>query len=501
MKKEIREPVPPFNPAQQLDAGKDPGLFINGRWASRSEKIAVRNSFAGEEVGCISRGTVDDIDAALAAAETAVKQAWPIHRRYDVLMRTADLIEHDQQTYARDIAREGSKTIRESRSEPPRAATILRLAAEEGRRLAGETLPFDLRPGSEQRSGYYMRVPIGVVAAILPFNDPLAVMAHKVGPALAGGNSVVLKPDSCSPLAVLRLAHHFERAGLPSGRLNVVTGHGREIGDALVEDPRVGMISFTGGVEIGRRITRKAGIKRLSLELGSNSAVIVLADARLSQAASRIADGAFAQAGQNCLGVQRVLIHEAVYEAFAQNLLQIVKTLKVGSSLDEETDVCPLINESEAVRVESWIREAVEGGAGILAGGRRDGAVIWPTVLEDVPAGVRLDGEEVYGPVVSLYRIESLQEGLEIANSVKYGLHGAIFTENLRDAFRGAAGLEVGAVIINDSTDYRLDTMPFGGTKQSGIGREGVRFALQEMTQTRVVCFNLEPDPPGEPKV
>jgi glyceraldehyde-3-phosphate dehydrogenase (NADP+) len=477
--------------AERIRETEPLAMLIGGEWVSREETIAVCNSFAGEPVGAIVRGTPADVDAAVGAAVGSLNTPFPMHARYEVLMRAADLLVAHLVDYALDIAREGSKTIREARREPVRAASILRLAAEEGRRLAGETLPFDIRPGSENRTGYYYRVPVGVVAAIMPFNDPLAVMTHKVGPALAGGNAVVLKPDASAPLAVLRLARHLSEAGLPAGRLNVVTGHGHEIGDALVSDPRVRMVTFTGGAATGERITRFAGVKKLALELGANSPVLVLADADLDRAVPAIAAGAFAQAGQNCLGVQRVFVHRTVFESFAERLADYTSRLRVGSSLDEETDVCPMIHEREAGRVEQWLQEARAGGARTLAGGRREGAMVWPTVLTDVPAGCRLDCEEVYGPVVALYPFDTLDEAIENANRTPFGLHAAVFTESLRDAFEAVHGLRAGAVIVNDSTDYRLDTMPFGGTGQSGVGREGLRYALEEMTETKVVCFNL----------
>ncbi len=466
-------------------------MLIGGAWMTRAAQIEVCNPYDGQRVGAIARGQEADVNAAIEAAVAALGEPFSAHARYDVLMRAADRIDAAQEAYAWILAREGSKAIREARREPPRAANILRLAAEEGRRLAGETLPFDTRPGSENRVGYYFRVPVGVVSAILPFNDPMAVAAHKVGPALAAGNAVVLKPDSKTPLSVLRLARDLLAAGLPPGRLNVVTGHGAEIGDALVGDPRVRLVAFTGGVATGERITRTAGIKKVMLELGANSPVIVLADADLDRAVEAIAAGAFAQAGQNCLGVQRVFVHEDVYAAFAEGFVAHAAHLKTGSSLDEETDVCSLITEREALRVEAWVREAVAQGAQVLLGGTRDGALLPPTILDRVPEGARLDCEEVYGPVVSLYRVASLDEAIKRANSTDYGLHAAVFTETLRDAFTAAQRLHVGAVLVNDSTDYRLDAMPFGGMKRSGIGREGIRHALLEMTETRVVCFNL----------
>jgi acyl-CoA reductase-like NAD-dependent aldehyde dehydrogenase len=467
------------------------GLLIGGEWVRRSRTIDVKNPFDGQRVAAVALATTDDVRAAVSAAEAALAIDFPLHARYDVLMRAAARIEAYQDDYARAIAGEGSKTIREARREPPRAATILRLAAEEGRHLAGETLPFDSRAGSENRVGYYFRFPVGIVAAITPFNDPLAMVAHKVGPALAVGNAVVLKPASSTPLSALRLAGDLMAAGLPPGRLNIVTGSGEEIGPALVSDPRVRLVTFTGGVATGERIARAAGLKKLSMELGSNSPVIVMPDARLDRAVAAISDGAFAQAGQNCLGVQRVFVHDAVYDAFKTPFLGHVSRLEAGSSLDEAVDVCAMIDERQAARVESWIQEAVGTGARLLAGGQRHGAVVWPTVLENVARGARLDCDEAYGPVVALYRVASLDEAIERANAVRYGLHAAIFTESLRDAFTAVQRLAVGAVIVNDSTDYRLDVMPFGGTKLSGIGREGVRFASKEMTETRVVCLNL----------
>jgi len=468
-----------------------PALFIGGEWIERPRTHEVRNPLTGEPVGRIALGTADDVAAAVEAAAAAQAAEFPLLARRHALTRAAALVEAHADEYASTIAREGSKTIREARREPPRVAAILRLCAEEAAQLGGETLPFGLRPGSENRTGYYTRVPVGVVGAITPFNDPLAMVAHKVGPALAAGNSVVLKPATATPFSALRLAHHLADAGLPAGRLNVVTGRGGEIGEAIATSPTVRLLSFTGGVETGERLTRIAGIKKLSMELGSNSPVIVLADADLDLAVPAIAEGAFTQAGQNCLGVQRVLVDAEVYDLFADRLVAHVRGLRPGASTDEETDVCAMIDEGQAERVEAWIEEALAGGARRLAGGPRQGALVPPTVLDRVPAGVRVDCDEVYGPVVSLYRVESLDEAIARANGVSYGLHAAIFTERLRDALEAARRLDFGAVIVNDSTDYRLDVMPFGGTKLSGIGREGVRFAMREMTETRVVCFNL----------
>jgi glyceraldehyde-3-phosphate dehydrogenase (NADP+) len=472
-------------------AARDYELLVDGVWRRSADTIDVVNPFDGERVARIASATPADATGAIDAAHEALATPFPAHARYDILMRAADRVEAQQEEYAWAIASEGSKTIREARREPPRAATILRLCAAEARQISGQTLPFDSRPGSENRVGYYVRCPVGVVVAIMPFNDPLAVATHKIGPALAAGNAVVAKPASASPLSALRLARDLVAAGLPAGRLNVLTGRGSTLGPVLVADSRVRLISFTGGVETGEQMARQAGIKKLSMELGSSSPVIVQPDAKLREAAAAVASGGFAQAGQNCLGVQRVFVHEAVYDAFTGLLLDRVARLKPGSSLDETVDVCAMINAAQAQRLEAWIGEAEAAGARVLAGGRREGALLWPTVLENVPAGTSLDREEAYGPVVSLYRTASLDEAIERANKVRYGLHAAIFTESLRDAFTAVQRLSAGAVIVNDSTDYRLDVMPFGGIKSSGLGREGVPFAVEEMTETRVVCFNL----------
>ncbi len=467
------------------------GLLIDGSWLQKDARIEVRNPLGGDLIGTVAQGSAEDVTQAISAAAVSLREEMPAHERYTILMRAADLVEKHADEYAWIIAGEGSKTIREARREPPRTATLLRLSAEEGRRISGETLPFDSRVGSENRLGYYFRFPVGIVGAITPFNDPLAMTAHKVGPALAAGNAVVLKPATATPLSALRLARHLMEAGLPRGRLNIVTGPGEEMGTAIVTDPRVRAVSFTGGVATGEWISRQAGIKKLSMELGSNSPVIVLPDADMARAVPAISDGAFAQAGENCIGVQRVFIHEKIYDEFTDGFVRHASQLVTGSSLDEKTDVCAMISLNEAERVEEWVNEAVEKGALVRTGGHRDGVLFPPTVLEQVPEGVRLDQEEVYGPVVSLYRVASLEEAIEKANRVRYGLHAAIFTESLRDAFTAVKRLAVGGVIVNDSTDYRLDVMPFGGTKLSGVGREGIRFAVQEFTETRVVCFNL----------
>ncbi len=452
--------------------------------------IEVRNPFDLELVGTIPECSAEDVAAAIAAAVASLSTPFPAHERYRVLMAASRSLDDSADEIAELLAREGSKTIREARREPPRSAEVLRLSADAARRVQGQTLPFDVRPGSEDRRGYYMRVPAGVVAAILPFNDPLAVCAHKVGPALAAGNAVVVKPDSRTPFAPMRLVALLHEAGVPQDRLQIVTGSGEVVGRAMVENPHVRVVSFTGGIATGEAITRSAGIKKLILELGANSAVIVMDDADLDRAIPAVVSGAFAQAGQNCLGVQRLFVHRAVYDTFRERLVHATEQMKAGHSLDGTVDVCAMISAGEAKRVVSWIEEAVAAGGNVLTGGDREGAVVRPTIVEQVPDTCRLSKDEVYGPVVCLQPIDGLEEGIQRANDVAFGLHAAVFTNRLDDALTAAESLQVGGVIINDSTDYRLDTMPFGGVKGSGIGREGIDAAVTSMSEERVVCFN-----------
>lgn len=468
-------------------------MLIGEKWVDKVEKIEVRNPYNNELIDTVPAGDKKDVEAAIGAAEEGFKinRDLPVHRRISVLYRTAEIVRSRQEEFARTIATEGSKTIREARKEVSRCVDTITISAEEARRIVGETIPFDSRIGSENRVGYYCRFPIGIIVAITPFNDPLNLVAHKVGPAIAAGNSVVLKPATVTPLSALKLGEALVEAGLPWKILNIVTGRASRIADALVTDSRVRMISFTGGTEAGLDIVKKAGLKKIGMELGSNSPVIVMDDADLPKAVELSVSGAFWAVGQNCIGVQRIYIHEAVYDEFERMFVQRTKKMKVGFQLDEETDMGPMITEEEAARVERWVKEAIEQGAKLLSGGKRKGTLFEPTVFKNMPQAAKLNCEEVFGPVVNLYKVSSLDEAIKLSNSVKYGLHGAIFTRSLENAFKAIKELEVGGVMVNDSTDYRIDMMPFGGVKWSGLGREGIKFALLEMTEPKVVCFNL----------
>ena len=468
-------------------------MLIGEKWVDKDEKIEVHNPYNDDLVDTVPSGDNEDVKAAFQAAEEGFKinRDMPVHQRISILYKTAEIIRNNQEEFARTIATEGSKTIREARKEASRCIDTITISAEEARRIVGETVPFDSREGSENRVGYYYRFPIGTILAITPFNDPLNLVAHKVGPAIASGNSVVLKPATVTPLSALKLGEALIEAGLPWKVLNIVTGRASRIADALVTDSRARMISFTGGTEAGLDIVKKAGLKKIGMELGSNSPVIVMDDADLEQAVELSVSGAFWAAGQNCIGVQRIYIHEAVYKEFEKMFVESTEKMKVGYQLDEDTDMGPMITEEEAARVEKWVEEALKEGAELLTGGKRKGTLFDPTVFKDMPESAKLNCEEVFGPVVNLYKVSSLDEAIELSNSVRYGLHGAIFTKSLENAFKAIKGLDVGGVMINDSTDYRIDMMPFGGVKWSGLGREGIKFALLEMTEPKVVCFNL----------
>ncbi|MBU8907344.1 aldehyde dehydrogenase family protein [Desertibacillus haloalkaliphilus] len=468
-------------------------MLIGGEWIGRENKIEVRNPQDNRLIDTVPAASKEDmlytIESARQGAEISANLA--THERMRILNKAASLILDRSESFARTIALEGSKTIREARKEVKRCAETLKLSAEEARRIHGETIPFDQTAGNEQRVGYYYRFPVGVVAAITPFNDPLNLVAHKVGPAIASGNAIIVKPATLTPLSAIELAKVFVEAGLPKKVLSVITGKGSEIGDTLIESKDVRMISFTGGLETGEDIAKKAGIKKIAMELGSNSPTIILNDANLEQAVDATVSGAFSAAGQNCIGVQRVYIEEGIYDHFIGQFVERTKQYKVGDKLSENTDVGPMIAEKEAIRVEQWVEEAVRYGANIVAGGKRDGAFYEPTVLTNVPEECRLAREEIFGPVVLLYPVRSLNEAIERSNQVNYGLQAGIFTTAIDQAFAAIQQLGVGGIMINDSSDFRIDAMPFGGIKGSGLGREGVKYSIEEMTEPKVVCFKL----------
>lgn len=468
-------------------------MFLAGQWVSREKWMEVRDPQDNSLITTVPAADAQDVLYAIEQAKVGEKIAaeLPVHERIAVLHRAADWIFEHSEEYATMIAREGSKTIREARKEVRRCVETLRISAEEARRIQGETIAFDQMPGSENRIGYYYRFPVGIITAITPFNDPLNLVAHKVGPAIAAGNAVIVKPAPTTPVSALLLAEAFDKAGLPPKVLSVITGHTSDLGDALITHPAIRMISFTGGLGTGKTIMQKAGLKKISMELGSNSPVIVLNDADLAEAVESSVSGAFWAAGQNCLGVQRIYVQEESYPEFIARFVSRTEQYRVGNKLHEDTDMGPMITVDEAKRVESWVNEAVEKGAYLLCGGKREGAFYYPTVLTNVPSDCKIAKEEVFGPVVTIYSVPDLDTAIRDANDVNFGLQAGIFTRDLEKAFEAIRSLQVGGVMVNDSSDYRIDAMPFGGVKGSGLGREGIKFAIQEMTEPKVVCFKM----------
>ncbi|AJI20113.1 aldehyde dehydrogenase family protein (plasmid) [Priestia megaterium] len=468
-------------------------MYFAGKWTGRDQTIEVRDPQDNSIIDTVPAASAEDMLQCIEEAKDGAKIAatMAVHERMAVIYKAADYIEANKEKYASTIAREGSKTIREATKEVARCIQTLRISAEEARRIHGETIPFDQMPGSENRVGYYQQVPIGVIGAITPFNDPLNLVAHKVGPAIASGNAIIVKPATVTPLSALLLAEAFAEAGLPSKVLSVITGYGSEIGDVLVKHPAVRMISFTGGLEAGEEIARKAGLKKISMELGSNSPVIVLEDADLEDAVESTVSGAFWAAGQNCLGVQRIYIQESVIDQFKTAFVERTSQYNMGDKQSELTDMGPLITEKEAIRVEKMVNEAIEKGAMLLTGGKRNKAFYSPTVLTNIPEDCTIAKEEIFGPVVLLYSVLDIDTAIEKSNDVNYGLQAGIFTKNIDKAQKAIAKMDVGGIMVNDSSDYRIDAMPFGGMKKSGLGREGIKFAIHEMTVPKVVCFKL----------
>ena len=458
-----------------------------------SDRIDVYDPGNGEWIGSVASASREDVEQVLATASEAIDTArsMPTHLRVSVLRQVAEQLLERHEEFAQLIAKEGVKTIREARKEVTRCVETLRVSAEEARRLGGETIAFDQMPGSENRFGYFKRLPVGVVLAITPYNDPLNLVAHKIGPAIAAGNAVILKPHSATPLSARKLVELFDATELPTGVLQLVTGSGAIIGDQMVSDPRVRMVSFTGGPLVGLRILPLAGLKKISMELGSNCPTIVMGDADMELALEATVSGAFWAAGQNCLHVQRIFIQKDHFEDFSKRFVERTRRLKVGDKLDDNTDMGPMINDAAALKVSDFVQDAVALGARILTGGECNGCYYQPTVLDKVSADCRISKEEVFGPVVALYAFGEISEAIDLANNVDYGLQAGVFTRDLATAHEIADALDYGGVMINDSSDYRLDAMPFGGTRGSGLGKEGVAHAIHEMTEAKTYCFNL----------
>ena len=468
----------------------EPGLTVRGPFGS-GEPMVVRSPWDGAEIATIRTTTLDEADDVLSRARAAAEAfRWtPAWKRAEILERASHLIEDNAEQIARIIAAEGGKPLKDARIEARRGASTFRWAAEESKRTAGDLIEMDADPSGEHRFGWTIREPRGVIVAISPFNFPLNLVAHKVAPAIAGGNVVVLKPASSTPLTALRLAELLAEAGLPRNVLQVVVGPGSTLGTKLVTDERVNMVTFTGSPPVGRQIARDAGMKMVTLELGNNSATIIDDDANLDLAVQRVVAGGFANSGQVCISVQRVVVHQKVYDAFMDKLVPAVNALKVGDPMDETTDVGALISEAEADRVKAWVQEAQDQGATLAAGGVDGDGRLLPTVLTDVTREMKVCAMEVFGPVLSVLKARDLCEAIDISNDSDMGLQAGVFTNDLNKALYAAKRLEVGGVMINEVPTFRVDHMPYGGIKGSGIGREGVRYAIREMTELKMVAI------------
>lgn len=468
-------------------------MLIHNEWIDSSESISVLNPFNQTEIGNVAVADKAILNQAIESAQNGfdnVKQM-PAHLRSGILERTSVLLDNHKEEFAGIIAAEAGKAWKYAVGEVTRAVQTFKFAAEEAKRIHGETVPLDAAIGAENRMGFYLRQPIGIIGAITPFNFPLNLVAHKVAPAIAAGNSVVLKPASYTPLTALRLGELMLEAGLPAGALNIVIGGGSTVGNWLVEDERLAMITFTGSPVVGRHIKSKAGLKRVTLELGSNSAVILDETANLDAALPRCSLGGFANSGQVCIHVQRIYVHEKIARPFIDQFVAATQQLVVGNPQEKNCDVGPMIALSEAKRAEDWVKEAVSQGAKILCGGTRDGALFQPTVLTNVSEDMRVMRDEIFAPVVTISPFKTVDEAITRVDNSKYGLQAGIYTQDVNHAFKAIKGINVGGVMVNDVPTFRADHMPYGGNKESGIGREGLKFAIEEMTNIKMVVFNL----------
>lgn len=471
--------------------GTQTPTWIGGEWRTLPESIEVRSSYSGELVGTVPSAGRAEVDEAVTAAQAFLAQdAFPQHERAEVLERAAGLLARDIEDFARLIALEATKPIKTARVEAERAVGTFTYSAVEARRLAGEVVPMAGTAAGAGKLGITLRLPVGVVAAISPFNFPLNLVVHKVGPAIAAGAPIVLKPASATPLTALKLARLLEEAGLPGGFLNVVTGGGSAVGDPLVDHAEVKYVSFTGSAEVGWAIAGRAPKKRVRLELGSSSPLIVHEDGDWERAAKKAAVAAFSHAGQSCISTQRIYLHQSIKKDFLSTFLPLVDQLVLGDPLDEATDVSQLITEADRDRVLEWVREATSAGASVLAGGEvtPDG-LLRPTVLGNVTPGMKVSCQEVFGPVVTTVAYDDITDAFALANGTPFGLQAGVYTSDLGLALRAGRELEFGGVMVNDVPTFRADQQPYGGVKDSGNTREGPRYAVEEMTEIRLLTL------------
>ena len=470
-------------------------IIIGGEKIFRDEVIDVIYPYTQEKIGEAVKGNPEDVEKAIEKAKIGLKKLKELtaYQKYKILMKVAELLEERKEEFAKTIVLEVGKTIREARTEVERAITTITFAAEEAKRIGGEYIQIDAAPNGIGKKGFYFREPAGIVAAITPFNFPVNLTAHKIAPSIAAGCPFILKPSERTPLSPTMLCELFLEAGVPKEAVSVIHGYA-DVGKAMTTHPDVRVVSFTGSLKVGEIISKQAGLKKIVMELGSNSAVVIDEDANLEVAAKKSVLGGFAVAGQVCISVQRVLVHEKVADKFQRLLQEEVSKLKFGDPMDENTDVGPVITIDEVNRIQSWINEAVNKGAKLVRGGlacSEDKTVFQPTIVSDVPEDTKLFYEEAFAPVITVKRFKDIDEAIKMVNKSNYGLQVGVFTNNIKNAWKFIENAEVGGVIINDIPTFRADHMPYGGVKGSGIGREGPKFAIEDYTEIKMVIFDL----------
>jgi acyl-CoA reductase-like NAD-dependent aldehyde dehydrogenase len=468
-------------------------LFFGGEWRETEKVLNVTNPYNGEIVDRVYEANKEDTEFAISTAYSARNLIGSLtaKEKGEILEKIAMFLHDRAEDFAKTISLESGKAIKFARGEVARAIETFKFSADVARGDNGEVVALDAASSGKNRFGYYKRYPVGVVGAITPFNFPLNLVAHKVGPAIAAGCPVVLKPASSTPITAIKLVEVILEAGFPAKGINIVVGSGSTVGNVMVESDKVSKITFTGSPDVGLQIKAKCGIKKVTLELGNNGPVIVHKDADLAKALPTCAIGGFANSGQVCISVQRIYIHESIYDEFRDMYVKSVAEMGVGDQLNDDVVVGPMIDLKEAKRVEEWVNEAVSLGAKVLVGGKRDGSVYYPTILENCTSDMKVVKDEVFAPVVSLLKYSDLDEAVGLVNDTKYGLQVGVFTQDINTAFYLIDRLEFGGVIVNDVPTFRVDNMPYGGVKLSGLGREGVKYAVDEMTEVRMVVFNL----------
>ncbi|RUM57652.1 MAG: aldehyde dehydrogenase [Persephonella sp.] len=469
-------------------------IIIGGEPVYKDEVIDVIYPYTQEKIGEAVKGSPEDVEKAIEKAKVGLEKLKKLtaYQKYKILMKVAEILEKRKEEVAKIIVLEVGKTIREARTEVERAITTITFAAEEAKRIGGEYIQLDAAPNGVGKRGFYFREPAGIVSAITPFNFPVNLTAHKIAPSIAAGCPFILKPSERTPLSPTILCEIFLEAGVPKEAVSVIHGFA-DVGKAMTTHPDIRVVSFTGSLKVGEIISKQAGLKKLVMELGSNSAVVVDEDANLEMAVKKSVLGGFAVAGQVCISVQRVLVNEKVADKFQELLQKEVSKLKFGDPMDENTDVGPVIAVDEVNRIQSWIQEAVSKGAKVVKGGvacAEEKTLFQPTVVADVPEDTKLFYEEAFAPVVAIKRFKDIDEALRMVNKTNYGLQVGVFTNNIKNAWKFIENADVGGVVINDIPTFRADHMPYGGVKGSGIGREGAKFAIEDYTEIKMVIFH-----------